>query len=118
MWAIVQKWEESEAGWGTRPDGYTLHKTEEDIQSFLKKMRDREAEHLKPGEVPEEYTRPSGKPYWTRIDDPKEAERLKNSECGIWGQDRNNYPTPVAKGADQTGWVTMTEDRAAGRIRR
>ena len=98
MWAIVQKWEESEAGWGTRPDGYTLHVKEEDIQAFLQKMRDREAKQgYGFGNAPPEYSRPCGKPYWTRIDDPELAKKVEESECGIWGPGGNNYPPPVAK---------------------
>ena len=32
---VVQKWEESERGWGTRPDGFSLHLTEAYIQAFI-----------------------------------------------------------------------------------
>jgi len=108
MFAVVQKWEETERGWGSRPDGYTLHKNEEDIEIFLKGMRDREAEAgYSAQNVPDEYTRPCGKPYWTRIDDEALAEKVAESECGIWGPGGNNSPTPVAKGSDQSGWVSL-----------
>lgn len=52
---IVVRWEESEAGWGTRPDGYSLHKDDaaarQFIQDYWAKM---------PKQVPEEYSRPLG----------------------------------------------------------
>ena len=34
--AIIQYWEESEEGWGMRPDGATLHKSLEDCQAYIK----------------------------------------------------------------------------------
>ncbi len=55
---VVQKWEESEAGWGTRPDGYSLHRTEEDRLAFVTAYWD-----SMPDRPPAEYSRPDGKPY-------------------------------------------------------
>ncbi len=54
---VYVSWEESERGWGTRPDGSSLHLTRNDFQIFL------EAYWAKmPDEVPDEYSRPAGKP--------------------------------------------------------
>lgn len=80
----VQFWEESEAGWGTRPDGYTLHVRVEDIDAFLKVMRDGEYETYK-GAVPPEYSRPSGAPRQGVIADADLDARVRASKCGIWG---------------------------------
>lgn len=33
--AILETWTESEAGWGTRPDGGSLHLTKEDYKKFI-----------------------------------------------------------------------------------
>ena len=33
---IKQLWEESERGWGIRPDGYSLHLNNEDRKQFIK----------------------------------------------------------------------------------
>lgn len=55
---IKQDWEESERGWGTRPDGCTLHKTLADCKNYI----DNYWEGM-PEETPDEYDRPCGKPY-------------------------------------------------------
>ena len=54
---VYVSWEESERGWGTRPDGCSLHLTEDNFQTFLKEYWNRQ-----PSEVPDEYLRPAGKP--------------------------------------------------------
>ena len=46
-------WEESEQGWGVRPDGYSLHRNSEDAKAFVNEYWDR-----MPNNVPEEYSRP------------------------------------------------------------
>lgn len=104
----VQKWEESEAGWGTRPDGYTLHLTLDHIDAFLDAMRAREAEQgYGRGNPPPEYDRPCGKPYQTVTEDEALVARVLASDHGIWGPNGNTYPAPVLPGADQSGWVTL-----------
>jgi len=90
----IQKWDESEAGWGVRPDGYTIHRRREDIDAFLKAMRDREYERYK-GATPPEYSRPSGDPYLAILDDPDTEAKLEASEYGIWGPNGNQYPKPA-----------------------
>jgi len=59
---ICQKWLESEAGWGTRPDGYTLHLTEAHRVRFVAEFWRKQKEHLGE-ETPPEYTREDGEPY-------------------------------------------------------
>lgn len=53
MKVVVQYWEESERGWGTRPDGISVHLTDNDrqlyIQNYWRKM---------PDSIPDEYSRP------------------------------------------------------------
>ena len=50
-------WEESERGWGSRPDGTSAHLTIEDANQYID-------DHWSkfPDEVPDEYSRPFGKP--------------------------------------------------------
>ena len=79
---IRQDWEESERGWGVRPDGYTLHLTLEDHAAYVKKFytgRD--------GPVPDEYTRVSGDPRTVMIGTKKFAE-LNTPDAkkrrGVW----------------------------------
>lgn len=53
-----QVWEESERGWGVRPDGYSLHVDAEIHEEYVKVFH----ESL-PKEVPEEYSRIVGGLY-------------------------------------------------------
>ena len=50
---VIQTWTESEKGWGTRPDGYSLHLSEQDLDKFVELYwKDM------PAQVPHEYSRP------------------------------------------------------------
>ena len=48
-----QLWEESEKGWGVRPDGYSLHSNQEDVKKYIKEYWDG-----MPKQTPDEYSRP------------------------------------------------------------
>jgi hypothetical protein len=56
---IVQDWEESERGWGVRPDGFTFHLNAKDHEAYVKGFY---GEFNNAKEVPDEYTRVSGDP--------------------------------------------------------
>lgn len=56
--AILKTWTESESGWGTRPDGGSLHLTKEDYKKFIDDYWERENERNPSGKVPDEYSRP------------------------------------------------------------
>ena len=76
MKAIKQFWEESEAGWGSRPDGYSLHLTEKDRKAYIQKYWD-----SMPDKVPAEYSRPI---QFVEIDiDEETEEKLKRSTNGL-----------------------------------
>jgi len=62
VWAI--DWTESERGWGQRPDGTSLYKSEELAKKHIKEDTDRKS---KDKEVPECYSFP-GKPYLKQVD--------------------------------------------------
>ena len=53
--AFLDTWTESEAGWGQRQDGTSIHLTEEDYKKFV-------ADYWSgmPEKVPHEYSRPDG----------------------------------------------------------
>lgn len=87
----VQKWEESERGWGCRPDGHTLHLEREHIELFLRNLRKRETEDKPSDYVPAEYSRPCGTPYLTALSNQDLIAHLKASDFGIW----KPYPTPI-----------------------
>lgn len=103
MKAIVQKWEESERGWGTRPDGYSLHLTEVDRAEYVKAYYAR-----MPAVAPDEYDRPSGTPYEADITDSATLELLQASESGIRRYSRDY---PGSGGTD--GWVPVARQSEA-----
>ncbi|MDP3770654.1 MAG: hypothetical protein U1A25_03145 [Candidatus Sungbacteria bacterium] len=90
---ICQKWLESERGWGTRPDGYSLHLTEADREWFIglywEKMPDR---------APDEYSRPDGKPYECSVSEEIFAN-VSAAKQGI----RSFGTAPFPGGQD--GWI-------------
>jgi len=81
MQVVVQKWEESERGWGVRPDGYSIHpdKAARDryIDAYWEDM---------PDSVPDEYSRPCGSPYLSTV----EKVNFEGKDgIRFW---ENNYP--------------------------
>jgi len=81
MKLFIQHWEESERGWGIRPDGYSLHMTHQDALDYVKKaMKDQEKYFIKAGVkgVPYEYSRPCGEPQEVEINgSTKKAREVK-----------------------------------------
>jgi len=61
--AIRITWTEFERGWGTRPDGASLHQTREHAVAFIERVWDQPVrENLDKGIVPDEYSRPDQTP--------------------------------------------------------
>lgn len=90
---IGQNWEESERGWGTRPDGFTLHLTKEDREAFINGYLDRQKkyneEHLGPGITPDEYTRVAGEPRLISVSDEiYQSLMASKDDHGMWGKGR------------------------------
>lgn len=82
---ICQEWDESERGWGCRPDGASYHLSLGDCQAYIKAYWDR-----MPKETPDEYSRPSGNPYEMLIpDDIYEKLDIHKNNYGIrvWQSD-------------------------------
>lgn len=94
---IVQKWEESERGWGTRPDGYSLHLTETDRVRYVRAYSD-----ALPAEVPDEYSRPNGTPY---VWDAPEDTVAKLKAAGDFGTRFYSNKYPGSQGPD--GWRSV-----------
>lgn len=92
MQVIVQKWEESERGWGTRPDGYSIHPDKAALDRYVKAYWDR-----MPNETPDEYSRPHGTPYSAEVSD-QAADFSGKDGIRYWD---NKYPG--SGGRD--GWV-------------
>ena len=51
----LQRWEESERGWGVRPDGCSLHLTPTDGESYIDSIYESRGD-----DVPDEYERVCG----------------------------------------------------------
>jgi hypothetical protein len=88
---VAQQWEESERGWGVRPDGASLHLTEEDRISYCKDHWNREKKLNSSGIVPDEYSRERGQPLVIDVD-AKIYKLIKESKYGImlWQHEWND----------------------------
>lgn len=69
---VCQAWLESERGWGSRPDGYTVHLSMADHREWIK----RHDANL-PTQVPDEYSRPSGEPFLHEVSSEIHNELLE-----------------------------------------
>ena len=96
---ICQKWEESERGWGTRPDGYTLHLTDLHRRRFIQAHWD-----SLPDEAPDEYSRPCGTPYTCEVSEEIYRE-LQERGGNRWYFDAY----PGSGGTD--GWMPVKSTR-------
>ncbi|MCH8022561.1 MAG: hypothetical protein IH932_02295, partial [Thaumarchaeota archaeon] len=56
---VRQEWNEHERGWGSRPDGFSLHKSVNDCKGFIRKYWDGMPDKVY-GRAPDEYSAPSG----------------------------------------------------------
>lgn len=74
---IRQNWLESELGLGTRPDGYSIHLSEQDRKAYV-------AEYWKgmPEETPDEYSRPEGGPVPFEVQGDV-YEKVKSTKYGL-----------------------------------
>lgn len=75
---FIQLWEESEAGWGVRPDGYSLALTAAELQTHIALMEQQQTDFFKSRGVtgvPNEYTRKRGRIH-ERIVDTATHEKL------------------------------------------
>ncbi len=94
---ICQKWEESERGWGTRPDGYSLHLDRSSCELFIAKYWEG-----MPDEVLDEYSRPDGTPYLCEVDEVL-YEEVKAGKFGV----RKHGTPPGGGGVD--GWIPLSD---------
>lgn len=59
---VLQAWLESERGWGSRPDGYSVHLSVEASKTFIENYWAEEKKRNPSGVTPECYSRPNGSP--------------------------------------------------------
>ena len=107
---VVQKWEETERGWGCRPDGWTMHLTEEDRAAFVKAYWD----SMPDGPAPDEYTRTSGSPYIMDVDEETYKKVEASDKHGIWGP--GNMPPAVERGDAAVTSVMCVSRIASDRV--
>lgn len=96
---VCQKWEESERGWGTRPDGFSLHVSRDALENFIREVY---APRQNAEYVPDEYERIDGTPYIVDVSDEVYADLVANG--GSRRYFRHMYATPEG-GVD--GWMPL-----------
>ncbi len=105
---VYVSWEESEKGWGTRPDGCSLHLTPEDFQRFLKQYW-----NDMPKSVPDEYSRPAGNPV-TAYANQELYKRIQQSEHGLrlWKGKETELAgkKELVYGEKRSGWVQVKRE--------
>lgn len=88
--AILRFWEESEAGWGCRPDGVSLHKSTGDAKQYETDYWKTEKEINPSGITPHEYSRPCGS--LTLVSIPTSLfKRIKGNGLRLWQHEWRNY---------------------------
>ncbi len=60
-------WTEYEAGWGNRPDGYTVHRDEATAAKYAEDFWARERARNPSGLTPAEYTRPADRSVMVEV---------------------------------------------------
>ncbi len=78
--AYIETWTESEAGWGSRPDGISLHLSEEDYNKFVNKHWEYEKKLNPSGIVPHEYVRQDNDLRQIRVSDSLYNKILKSKK--------------------------------------
>lgn len=78
--AVRVCWTEYERGWGSRPDGVTLHRDEKEARRYIKDYWDRQPPAVN-GRAPDCYSAP-GQPELVRVSE-EEYERLQR-EGSFW----------------------------------
>ncbi len=105
---VYVSWEESERGWGTRPDGISLHLTKEDFKVFLEKYWDR-----MPKEVPDEYSRPAGEPGIVYAS-PDLYKKIQEGDHGLrlWGYEETELVSKkkLVHGKRRSGWAPLSKE--------
>lgn len=87
MKAYLQYWEESERGWGIRPDGCSLHV---DLQSHSEYLKGIYFERTFHQHVPNEYDRSVGQPIVVGVNDNLYQKLLENKNIRLSEVETNN----------------------------
>ena len=82
---IFQYWEESERGYGVRPNGCSIHSSLEEHITFINSIYSSRTD-----EVPHEYDRVTGNPIVCFVSDEIFERVLLNSSIRISENEKNN----------------------------
>jgi hypothetical protein len=83
---VLQFWEESEKGWGIRPDGCTIHLNERFRDSYISKIYSNRSNKS----IPKEYDRPVGNPIECFISDSLYEKVDQIGTIRLMEQEKNN----------------------------
>ncbi len=116
-----QQWEESESGWGIRPDGYSLHlHLQHALEYVVNFMEEQEEYFISKGitGVPNEYSRKAGHPYAVSIEKEK-WEELKEAEEELGVRYlSNDWPKPNDDKLTTSWGKVQPKPRAKTKIRK
>ena len=102
---IYVGWEESERGWGTRPDGCSLHLTLNDFKAFEQAYWKR-----MPKQVPDEYSRPADSPIIVGAS-PNLYRKIRASKNGVRYYESELVELRDKKklvyGSERSGWMPL-----------
>lgn len=95
---LYQEWEESERGWGTRPDGFSLHLTREHRDKYVKTAGEDQhkffvSHGMADDAVPDEYTRVCGEPITVNVT-KSVYDQVKKSNGNYRSYSRKIRPGP------------------------
>lgn len=83
---ILQFWEESERGWGNRPDGCSLHLDSQSRDTYVNDIYKNRTEN----DIPDEYDRVIGEPIETFISDVMYSRVKLKTNVRIHEHELNN----------------------------
>ncbi|PIN75387.1 hypothetical protein COV18_04325 [Candidatus Woesearchaeota archaeon CG10_big_fil_rev_8_21_14_0_10_37_12] len=106
-------WEESEEDWGVRPDGSSLHLSQNDYHRYIK-----EYWRKMPDDVPCEYSRPAGSLCEAQVTDSLYQRILDKSReypYGLRVFDERQLEGQIMLGKQRSGWMKLGGD-LSGRL--
>lgn len=82
---VFQLWEESERGWGVRPDGCSIHLDDTELKNYLDNIYNNRGY-----EVPNEYDRTVGDSIECFISDNLYNKLLESGNIRLFESEKNN----------------------------
>jgi hypothetical protein len=105
--ALCQKWQEVEEGWGERPDGFSLHLSQEGMHAFITAYLERQGITSDTADLPAEYSHPFGDAYPVGISDRWHEELQGEEHESIMFPE--SWSLPGSGGVD--GWMPMQREQ-------